>query len=113
MTDQTETPQEEIARLTMQRDEAHFQFKRLSEVLSSFRYEWCAGKAKQAAEIERLREALNMLCGYCDMPSQEYGEKFPEITEEISKNRSECRDFDAFVFLTARARARAALGEQT
>ena len=51
----------EIERLTMQRDEAHFQFKRLSEVLSSFRYEWCADKAKQAAEIARLRDALKMI----------------------------------------------------
>ena len=51
----------EIERLTMQRDEAHFQFKRLSEVLSSFRYEWCADKAKQAAEIARLRDALKTI----------------------------------------------------
>ena len=79
----TETPQEQIERLTMQRNEAREIYSKSAQVWASITEDLMV---KHAAEKERLRDALSMLISMSDNHSPFGGEIYQDRVDRAWDN---------------------------
>ena len=86
----TETPQAQIHRLTMQRNEAREIYIRSAQVWASITNDLMASKVKQAtehaAENKRLRDALSTLVSMSDNHSPFGGEIYQDRVDRAWDN---------------------------